>query len=103
MQIDILTKDGKTVLAVSGRIDTLTSGEFQQQALAALEQACGGMLIDCGQLEYVSSAGLRSLLVLAKYAQGKGREVCLCRLNHLVGEILEMSGFDSFFSIQENF
>ena len=102
MQINILPENDRTVLAVSGRVDTMTSGEFQQQALAALDKACGDMVIDCEKLEYLSSAGLRALLVLAKCAQKKEREICLCRLNHLVSEILEMSGFDSFFTIQDD-
>ncbi len=98
MEVQVVNKD---TLKVVGRIDTATCGEFQQQALAALENAGDRLVLELEGLDYISSAGLRSLLVLATCAQRKQTEVVLCNVQHLVREVLEMSGFDSFFTIQD--
>lgn len=101
MEIKITEQDGNVLAAVTGRIDALTCESFQQQALSALADAGEKMVLDCAGLTYISSAGLRSLLVLATCAQRKQTEVVLYRVQYLVREVLEMSGFDSFFTLQD--
>lgn len=98
MEIEVVHKD---TVKVTGRIDTLTCGEFQQQALAALETAGDKLVLELAGLEYISSAGLRALLVLATCAQRRQTEVVLCNVQHLVREVLELSGFDSFFTVRD--
>jgi anti-anti-sigma factor len=57
------------------------------------------LLIELSQLEYISSAGLRVLLVVAKRIQQKGGKVVLCALVPNVKEVFEISGFSSIFKI----
>lgn len=57
------------------------------------------IILDCAGLEYISSAGLRALLLIAKSAERLSTRVCLTRLTPLVQEVLEISGFDSFFEV----
>ena len=61
------------------------------------------VIIECSKIEYISSAGLRSLLVLEKLAAVKKINIVLCRLPELVREVLEISGFDSFFEVRNDF
>lgn len=89
------------VLQVVGRVDTVTSGAFQAQALEVFKLPIRKLVLDCQKLEYISSAGLRALLVIAKSAGSRKAPVVLTHVNALVLEVLEMSGFDSFFTIQE--
>ena len=60
------------------------------------------LLIELSQLEYISSAGLRVLLVVAKRIQQKGGKVVLCALVPNVKEVFEISGFSSIFKIFDN-
>ena len=57
------------------------------------------ILIDFTDIDYVSSAGLRALLLLVKRAKGSGSIFALCGLNEQVREVLDISGFTSMFSI----
>ena len=61
---------------------------------AKAEQALDAVEVDCSRLEYISSAGLRVLLIMHKACTGG---VSLHGENGAVGEILEQTGFDSIF------
>lgn len=101
MEIIKYIEDKKAVLQVVGRVDNVTSGSFQAQVLEVFDSPLRTMILDCQKLEYISSAGLRALLVIAKSAGSRKVSVVLTHVNALVLEVLEMSGFDSFFKIQE--
>lgn len=96
MQITTHQQDEATVLAVSGRLDAMTAPDFEQES-ATVDGA--KLILDLSELEYVSSAGLRSILALAKRLNSTGGSLALCNVTGLVKEVLEMSGFDSFLPI----
>lgn len=102
MEITKNFENDKVILNVSGRIDTVTSSDFQQQVLDVFDMSLQNLVLDCQNLEYISSSGLRALLVIAKLANCKDVEITLKNVNSMVLEVLEMSGFDSFFTIGEN-
>jgi anti-anti-sigma factor len=56
-------------------------------------------LIDLEKLDYISSAGLRSILVIAKEMKKNGNNLVLCCLNETIKEVFHISGFDTFISI----
>ena len=101
MEITKIIEHKTVLMKVSGRIDTLTSNDFQQQVLDVLGNPLGKLVLDCSGLEYISSSGLRALLVIAKLANCKETSIVLTHVNSMVLEVLEMSGFDSFFTISE--
>ena len=87
------------ILALSGRLDTETSADLEL-ALQDL-QAAGAthFLIDMTAIGYVSSAGLRVLLALAKQLDGGRGSLRLCELNPAVMEVFDVAGFSRLFSI----
>jgi len=87
------------VLALSGRLDTETSADLEL-ALQDL-QAAGAVhfVIDLGDIGYVSSAGLRVLLALAKQLDGGRGSLKLCALNEAVGQVFDVAGFSRMFAI----
>ena len=91
--------DGCLELAFTGRLDTLNSPEV----LAFFENfskqhEINNVVVDCRELDYISSAGLRILLIMHKRTENG---VTLKKINSLVKEILEQTGFDSVFNLQE--
>ena len=90
------------VLALSGRLDTETSADLEL-ALQDL-QAVGAahFLIDLGEIGYVSSAGLRVLLALAKQLEGGRGSLKLCALNDAVQQVFKVAGFSRMFAIYQD-
>jgi anti-anti-sigma factor len=80
------------VLAPVGRIDNLTSGEFQTRLLAAVTSSSADVVIDFSGVEYISSAGLRALMTASRQ-KPKERRLAVARLNAVVHEIFTISRF----------
>src|SRR5262249_25328102 len=80
------------VLAPVGRIDNLTSTEFQARLLAAVTSSSADVVIDFSGVEYISSAGLRALMAASRQ-KPKERRLAVARLNAVVHEIFTISRF----------
>lgn len=89
------------VVAVSGRLDATTAGKFEEQCDKWLSQDQLHIVVDMGQVEYISSAGLRSILTSAKKLRAKGGDLLFCELKGMVAEVFKMSGFAAMFKISE--
>lgn len=100
MNIAERMEDGVTVLAIDGRLDANTSGELEQRFLALHGQGADKFVFDLGSLVYVSSAGLRSLLLAAKKTKASAGKLVLARMNEQVKEVFDMSGFSAIFEIR---
>jgi stage II sporulation protein AA (anti-sigma F factor antagonist) len=92
-------KNGIMVLSISGRLDAVSAVEADKDFNSVIDDGHENLLIDLARLEYISSAGLRVLLVVAKRIQQGGGKVVLCTLSSNVKEVFEISGFSSIFSI----
>jgi len=87
------------ILALSGRLDTETSADLEL-ALQDLQSAgATHFLIDMADIGYVSSAGLRVLLALAKQLDGGRGSLRLCELNAAVTQVFDVAGFSKLFLI----
>lgn len=93
VKLEAMEKGNVEVIAVHGRIDTLTAPEFEQFMRDRLEQGQYRLVLDLVDLEYISSAGLRSLLVTAKKAKAQGGFLVCCGLQEMVNRVFEVSGF----------
>lgn len=93
-------KQGETVVVqVTGRLDTLTSPNFEQECDNWLQGGERSFLIDLAKLEYISSAGLRSLLTIAKKLKSVQGRICFCNLGGMVQEVFSIAGFDTMFPV----
>lgn len=100
MNIETKVEGDVTVLQFVGRLDTNTSPNAKTKLDDVLDGGATKLLVDFGQLEYVSSAGLRILLATAKRLRGSG-ELRLCALNETVQEIFDISGFSSLLKVSK--
>ena len=88
------------VAAAAGKIDLSNSDGFQAALSASLAKAKASLILDMSGVDYVSSAGLRVLLVAAKAAKAKGGKVTLLAPKPSTLEVLKISGFDKIIAIQ---
>lgn len=89
------------LLSLSGRLDANTSGSLEAAFAKLTQQGKGKFVFDLQGLDYVSSAGLRSLLSAAKMIKVIQGKLALARMNEHVKEVFDMSGFSAIFSIYE--
>ena len=99
MNVVVTREADRTIAEIMGRVDTATAPEFQKLITDVLTEKPARLILDCAQLEYISSAGLRALLIIAKTGKSAGINVNLCALTDFVVDVLAVSGFDSFFEI----
>jgi stage II sporulation protein AA (anti-sigma F factor antagonist) len=96
-------QEGSTVVVtLSGRLDAVTAPEFEQKIRDQINVGVAGIVIDFAELDYISSAGLRALLVMAKLLKEKNGRVCMANVTGNVRSVFEMSGFTSLFKMQDS-
>ncbi|SJZ78669.1 anti-anti-sigma factor [Trichlorobacter thiogenes] len=93
MQITVTTQAGVTIAALVGRMDAMTTVEFDRWLAEQLTNGETRFVLDMHGLEYISSAGLRSLLAAAKQVKTKNGALLLCNLGGTVEEVFRISGF----------
>ena len=93
------TQNGETVLlSLEGRLDTLNSPQLQKTLSEAFPEVAA-IELDFERVEYVSSAGLRVLLLAEKNAISSGKSMTLKNVSDEIMEIFEVTGFTSILSI----
>ncbi len=99
MEITEEKADRCVILVISGRLDTTTYSLLEKKLLELIESSQDKILVDCSALDYVSSCGLRVLLMaLKKITLMKGKFV-LCGLQRNIREIFQVSGFTNIFEV----
>ena len=101
MAFEVQTKDeGKVlVVALSGQLDTRSAPQLEKALDAPVNSGRTEILVDCARLDFVTSAGLRVLLMTGKRVAAAGGRLALCALNPSVREVFDISGFASLFPI----
>lgn len=105
MQITATIKEDTTIVALAGRMDAMTTVEFDRWLATQLAAENKRFVLDLQGLDYISSAGLRSLLAAAKQMKARNGVLLLCGLGGTVEEVFRMSGFltifQSFSTVEE--
>jgi len=99
MEIIQTEKEEYTLVAVSGRLDASTAHHIEQEFLRNEDGGDKKLLIDLAGLEYISSAGLRVMLITAKKINAGHGRLCLINLKPQVKEVFDISGFTALFNI----
>ena len=101
MEFNCTQRDGALVVGVSGRMDAITTSEFDAQCQTWLADGHKKVIADLSGLEYISSAGLRSILSAAKQLKGAGGQLVFCGLGGMVEEVFNVSGFAAMFTLHK--
>ena len=97
----IIEKQNEIVTAyLKGRLDTLAAQEMSKQLEDLTEEASGTIVLDCTEMSYISSSGLRIFLSLRKAAAKKGGKVIVRGITNDIRSVFMMTGFLNLFEIQ---
>lgn len=93
------TTDNGLTLIINGKIDKITAPEVQTKVLAAVQKN-PNLTLDFAGVEYISSAGLRALLLGQKSASAKGGSMIIINVSNEVMNVFKLSGFDKILTIR---
>jgi anti-anti-sigma factor len=99
MEIEKERVDDVQVVTAHGRLDGIYGTAFAKDVGELITGTNPKILIDFADIDFVSSAGLRAVLLLMKKAKASGGAFALCGVNEQVREVLEISGFADIFGI----
>jgi anti-sigma B factor antagonist len=100
MKINIVPNDQETRVCLIGELDTTATTNQVEELNSVLALADKALEIDCTELEYISSAGLRFFMQLKRESEAKGGRIRITHLNEDVNDIFRMSGFQNIFTIE---
>lgn len=101
MEIKSYLKDGAVVFELNGKLDVNTAPKVQEQVMSSVVQECR-LVLDMQKCDYVSSAGLRVMLVIVKQLTKVGGYGVIANLLEEVKDVMQMTGFDNLFKIYED-
>ncbi|MXZ80078.1 MAG: STAS domain-containing protein [Gammaproteobacteria bacterium] len=90
------------ILKISGRIDGSNAGEFQSKVQESIPLDAGSVILDMNDLIYISSAGLRVILLLAKNLKGRKGKLAMCSVAGPVKDVFTISGFSAIIPTYDN-
>ena len=100
MEIRIERQNPVVTVYLKGRLDTLAAQEVSKELESLTEDASGTIIMDCTEMSYISSSGLRIFLTLRKAAAEKGGKVIVRGINNDIRSVFMMTGFLNLFEIQ---
>jgi anti-anti-sigma factor len=101
MEIKNFTQEGHIIVELSGNLDSVTVSQAEEKIVPLIcSKAC--MVMDLTKCNYISSAGLRLLLMVAKQLTSQGGWLTLAGLCEEIKDVMEMTGFSCFFKSYSN-
>lgn len=97
MKTTVQEVDGKMVVALIGELDTAAAVEVEKELQVLNEHEGKDIIIDCTELEYIASSGLRILLGILKKAKASGSVVTLKNVNDDIKNVFKLTGFINLF------
>lgn len=102
MEIKVKKEANATVITITGRLDAVTAPEYETEVRGLIDGGDIRFVVDFEALDYISSAGLRGLLVTAKLLKAKGGQVRFANVTGTVKEVFDISGFGSIFKMDDS-
>ena len=100
MGLNFSRQDDIPIAVADGRVDGANAQEFQNTLTDAINSDDRGLVLDLAQTTYISSAGLRVILLTAKALNRQNAELAVCSLTDSVREVFEISGFDKIIPVR---
>ena len=100
MKITVQEIEGKLVATLAGEMDTAAAVEAEAALQPLCESSGKDVVLDCTELEYIASSGLRVLLNVLKKVKAGGSRIVLKNVNEVIRDVLELTGFISLFEFE---
>ena len=100
MEVKVIKDKKQTTAKLVGRLDTPSSIEVGKEIDALKADAASTIVLDCSEMTYISSSGLRLFLGLRKEAAEKGGKVIVRGINNDIRSVFMMTGFLNLFQIE---
>ncbi|WP_293971563.1 STAS domain-containing protein [uncultured Ruminococcus sp.] len=101
MQIKTEINNSKLFISLSGRLDTITSPQLEDEINSISLDKIEIIILDVKELEYISSAGLRLVLKVYKKMTAQGGQLKLINVNDMIMDIFDMTGMSDFLDIEK--
>lgn len=98
MKIQIEDSGPSPIIHISGRIDTLNAGQLEAELLPLITQSCPSITINCENVDYISSTGLRVFILANKKTQSFNESVTITGLSNFLKEVFDVSGLTDLFT-----
>lgn len=100
LETSIETSGNIRIAKLKGMLNNTTAQGLESELLKLIDEGARQLLLDFSQVDYVSSAGLRVTLVLAKRLEQEGGRLVLCAMQPHVHEVFDISGFMAILSVE---
>jgi len=91
--------DGVTIVRFTGDLDSLGTHMVQKSFESTLSERGMRVVVDLGEVDFISSAGMAMLLVRGKMLRRSGGRLAIAGANHRVSEVLSLAGFHELFEV----
>ncbi|MCF7964871.1 MAG: STAS domain-containing protein [Methylobacter tundripaludum] len=102
MDLQTRSENNAVVVTISGRLDAVTAPDYEKSIRELIDGGNICIVVDFEQLDYISSAGLRGLLLMAKLLNAKGGRACLANVKGNVRSVFDMCGFNTLFKMENS-
>lgn len=102
MDLQTRIENNAIVVTISGRLDAVTAPDYEKRIRELIDSGSIYIVVDFEQLDYISSAGLRGLLVMAKLLNAKGGRACLANVKGNVRSVFDMCGLTTVFKMENS-
>ena len=100
MKTTVQELDGRLVAVLAGELDTAAAAETEAALKPLFDSTGKDLVLDCADLQYIASSGIRILVNLLKTSKAKGDRVVLKNVNEVIRDVLELTGFVSYFEFE---
>ena len=100
MKTTVQELDGKMVAVFDGELDTIAAAETEAALKPLFDSTGKDLVLDCTDLQYIASRGIRILVNLLKSAKANGNRVILKNVNEVIRDVLELTGIVSYFEFE---
>jgi len=100
MEVKINKENNVTTVGLIGRLDTPASQDVSNELEPIMADASGTIVLDCSEMSYISSSGLRIFLSLRKAAASQGGKIIVKNISDDIRQVFMMTGFLNLFEIE---
>ena len=100
--VEIGKEKNVKIVSVKGALDAMSAPEFERRLFAFIDDGDINFIVDFGELDFISSAGLRSILRLGQTLKAKKGQIRFCGLQEQAAKVFKISGFSSLIPVHQS-